>query len=326
MKNYINKFLITLIGMLFSVSLFGQQVTDLRINELLIKNDSNYVDEYGRHVPWLEIFNTAYNSVNVAECYLTDDTTGLASGTGIKNWYRIPKGDPKTLILQRSSVVFYLDNNPLYGTFHVNFNPSQSKTNYVALISSNGKTLIDIFEYPDTLRHISLSYGCKDDGIKTMETEDGKVISNIDFLHYFTPGSTNKVILEATKAEKLKERDPYGIGLAVIAMSVVFLALFLIFAMLKAFGIWNRKVEKRKTARKKEQIITAKSESLESKELTTVESATGEELAAISLAVHLYLNSSHDEESEIITIEPPVIRYSPWSQKHLIMKRVQRKK
>lgn len=323
MKNYINKFLITLIGMLFSVSLFGQQVTDLRINELLIKNDSNYVDEYGRHVPWLEIFNTAYNSVNVAECYLTDDTTGLASGTGIKNWYRIPKGDPKTLILQRSSVVFYLDNNPLYGTFHVNFDPSQSKTNYVALISSNGKTLIDIFEYPDTLRHISLSYGCKDDGIKTMETEDGKVISNIDFLHYFTPGSTNKVILEATKAEKLKKRDPYGIGLAVIAMSVVFTALFLIFAMLKIFGKWNRYSEKRKAARKKEPIMVM---TQEPKEPQITESTTGEEIAAISLAVHLYLNSSHDEESEIITIEPPVIRYSPWSQKHLIMKRVHRKK
>lgn len=323
MKNYINKFLITLIGMLFSVSLFGQQVTDLRINELLIKNDSNYVDEYGRHVPWLEIFNTAYNSVNVAECYLTDDTTGLASGTGIKNWYRIPKGDPKTLILQRSSVVFYLDNNPLYGTFHVNFDPSQSKTNYVALISSNGKTLIDIFEYPDTLRHISLSYGCKDDGIKTMETEDGKVISNIDFLHYFTPGSTNKVILEATKAEKLKERDPYGIGLAVIAMSVVFTALFLIFAMLKVFGKWNRYSEKRKAARKKEPVMVM---TQEPKEPQIKESTTGEEIAAITLAVHLYLNSSHDEESEIITIEPPVIRYSPWSQKHLIMKRVHRKK
>lgn len=323
MKNYINKFLITLIGMLFSVSLFGQQVTDLRINELLIKNDSNYVDEYGRHVPWLEIFNTAYNSVNVAECYLTDDTTGLASGTGIKNWYRIPKGDPKTLILQRSSVVFYLDNNPLYGTFHVNFNPSQSKMNYVALISSNGKTLIDIFEYPDTLRHISLSYGCKDDGIKTLETEDGKKISNIDFLHYFTPGSTNKVILEATKAEKLKERDPYGIGLAVIAMSVVFTALFLIFAMLKVFGKWNRYSEKRKAARKKEPVMVM---TQEPKEPQIKESTTGEEIAAITLAVHLYLNSSHDEESEIITIEPPVIRYSPWSQKHLIMKRVHRKK
>lgn len=323
MKNYINKCLLLTAGIFLSISLFGQKISDLRINELLIRNDSNYVDEYGRHVPWLEVFNTGYNSVNIAECYLTDDTTGFASGTGIKNWYRIPKGDPKTLILQRASVVFYLDNNPLYGTFHVNFNPSQSKTNYVALISSNGRTLIDIFEYPDELRYIGVSYGCKDDGIKTIEMEDGKVISNIDFLHYFTPGSTNKVTSEATKSEKMKDQDPYGIGLTLIAMSVVFLALFLIFAMLKIFGKWNKKTEKRKAEKKKEQVITAKSESVESK---VIESATGEELAAISLAVHLYLNSSHDEESEIITIEPPVIRYSPWSQKHLIMKRVQRKK
>ena len=131
------------------------------------------------------------------------------------------------------------------------------------------------------------------------------------------------MILEATKAEKLKERDPYGIGLAVIAMSVVFTALFLIFAMLKVFGKWNRYSEKRKAARKKEPVMVM---TQEPKEPQITESTTGEEIAAITLAVHLYLNSSHDEESEIITIEPPVIRYSPWSQKHLIMKRVHRKK
>lgn len=323
MKKYINKCLLLTAGIFLSISVFAQQVTDLRLNELLIKNDSNYVDEYGRHVPWLEIFNTAYNSVDLAGCFITDDTTGLGTGKGNVKWYRIPKGDPKTLIAQRSSVVFFLDSNPLYGTFHVNFNPLHSKNDYIALISSNAKTLIDVFHYPDSLRYINLSYGYKDDGIKTVETEKGDIISNIDYLHYFTPGSTNKVIMEATKAEKLKEQDPYGIGLAVIAMSVVFSALFLIFGMLKLFGVWNRYSERRQAARKKEPVLVI---TPEFKEPQITESTTGEEIAAISMAVHLYLNSSHDEESEIITIEPPVIRYSPWSQKHLIMKRVHRKK
>jgi len=50
-----------------------------------------------------------------------------------------------------------------------------------------------------------------------------------------------------------------------------------------------------------------------------------EEIAAISLAIHLFLNSHKDEESEIITIDMPSARYSPWALKSLVMKRVIRK-
>ncbi len=323
MKKYINKFCLSLCGLFLSLGLFGQQIADLRINELLIKNDSNLVDEYGRHVPWVEIFNTAYNSVNIGGCFLTDDTTGLAAGKGNPNWYRIPKGDKHTLLVERSHIIFYLDNNPLFGTFHVNFNPLYSKSNYIALIGANAKTLIDIFEYPDSLRYISASYGCIEDGVKLVKNEAGEIVSNVDFLRYFTPGSMNKVLEGATKEEQLKQKDKYGIGLAVISMSVVFFALILIYLMLKLFARWAAFTEKRKLIRKESKNSTVEP-ILE--EETVIEAITGEEIASICLAVHLYLNSFHDEESEIITIEPPQIRYSPWSQKHLVMKGIRRKK
>lgn len=323
MKKSINNLFLILCGLFFSLGVFGQQITDLRINELLIKNDSNLVDEYGRHVPWLEIFNTAYNSVNIGGCFLTDDTTGLSSGNGNPNWYRIPKGDKHTLLVQRSHLLFYLDDNPLYGTFHVNFNPLYSQTNYIALIGANAKTLIDIFEYPDSLRYINLSYGCIEDGIKEVRNEEGEWVSNIDYLHYFTPGSTNKVLEGATKEEQLKEKDKYGIGLAIISMSVVFFALIIIYLMLKLFAHWTKFTEKRKVVEKEPKNSTIAT-GLE--EQTVMEAITGEEMAAVCLAVHLHLHSFHDEESEVITIEPPLIRYSPWSQKHLVMKRVQHKK
>jgi len=51
----------------------AQSSADLRINEILVYNDSNYVDDFGRHSPWIEIFNSAYNSVNIGGLYLTDD-------------------------------------------------------------------------------------------------------------------------------------------------------------------------------------------------------------------------------------------------------------
>jgi hypothetical protein len=53
---------------------------------------------------------------------------------------------------------------------------------------------------------------------------------------------------------------------------------------------------------------------------------TNEEVAAIMMGLHLYLEESHEKESEIITIETPSIHYSPWAQKQFVFKKVQRKR
>lgn len=320
MKKY-KSGLLSLCLILLSFNVFSQHITDLRLNEMLIRNENNFIDEYGRHVPWIEIFNSAYNDVNVGECYLTNDTTGLSDGSGIKNWYRIPKGDPKTLIPQRSFVVFYMDNAPLYGTFHVNFDPTmEGASNYVALISSNGRTLIDIFEFPDSLRYTTQhSYGYYEDGIKEIVDANGNLINNKGFLEYFTPGSTNKVFDGLTKSEKVAEQDPYGLGLALIFMLVVFTVLVVIFLLLKLFGRMSRK----KTTKP---VVAA--EPIKSQEKIPVqdERITSEEVAAITMAMHLHFNDMHDTESEVITIETPSAHYSPWSQKHLVIKQVTRRK
>lgn len=304
-----------------SMALFGQQVTDLRLNEMLIVNDSNYVDEYGRHVAWIEIFNTSYNQVNIAGCYLTDDTTGLAAGDASK-WYRIPTTDPTTWIPQRSSKVFFLDNSPLYGTYHTNIDPNTSTTRYIALINSNGKTLIDLFVYPEALLTSTQSYGCYDDGIST-KVENGKKIKNMGMLPYATPGSVNKVQMGATKSEHLQKSDPHGIGLAVISISVVFAALIMIYLMLKLFGYTATRKDRKA---KKEQVTFSPSTASATDMAANAVGPSGEELAAITMALHMYLNSMHDEESEVITIDMPSKHYSPWSQKNLVMKRVERRR
>ena len=127
----------------------GQTIVDLRLNEILVKNNNNLNDEYGNHPAWVEVFNTSFNSVNIGGCFLTDDTTGLAAAQKDKealntfkaSCYHIPTGDPTTLIQQRSCLVFYLDGKADLGTFHVSFTPDHS--NYIALIGSDGKTLIE---------------------------------------------------------------------------------------------------------------------------------------------------------------------------------------
>lgn len=296
----------------------GQSVRDLRFNEILIKNTDNFDDEYGRHVPWVEIFNTAYNNVNMAGCYLTDDTTGFAAagkkgGEVPEHWYRIPKTDVNTNMPQRSYLVFYLDAEPLYGTFHANFDPRTSKTDYLALISADGKDLIDVMHYPkEALMESTVSYGLEKDGIT----------GNATFLDQFTPGSSNEVKATVSKQERLKRDDPYGIGLAIISMSVVFTALILIYCMLKLFG-WSSKKIAQRNAQKSAHAAAAAAPVKAADNATgeDEEQLTGEEAAAIAMALHLHFNSMHDEESEIITIDMPSAHYSPWAQKGLIMKR-----
>ena len=307
--------------------LFGQQVTDLRINEIYLNRDvENLVDDYGRHVPWVEIFNTSFNTVNIAECYLTNDTTGLASGIPSKKWYRIPKGDPGMRIPQQGFVIFYLDADPTYGPFHTNFDPyCDYSSNYVALISVNGRTLIDLFEFPPSLRTDSCSYGYRVNYGPEKINIGGETVSNLTFLNHFTPGSTNDYEVGDTKSEFMKKQDPYGIALTIIAMSVVFSALFVIFLLLKLFAKTtniNFQFGKKRAQKVIEGTTPIKGEATKTK-VPKLDSS--EELAVIAMALRLHLTTFHDVESEIITIDTSSAHYSPWSQKHLLLRRNPRK-
>ena len=51
------------------------------------------------------------------------------------------------------------------------------------------------------------------------------------------------------------------------------------------------------------------------KENEKIENVSGEENAAIAMALYMYLNEQHDEESGVITIKRIERRYSPWSSK-----------
>jgi Na+-transporting methylmalonyl-CoA/oxaloacetate decarboxylase gamma subunit len=289
------------------LSVHAQQVTDLRLNEILIKNDSNYQDEYGRCVAWIEVYNTAYNIVNVGGCFLTNDTTGFYKGKeslqALKElkskWYGIPTSDPTTTMVQRSHVVFFLDGMASYGTYHTNFTPENS--NYVALISSNGKEIIDILEFPEELRAKAVSYGCAVDG----DVATRQILDN------YTPGSANQVSSGETKADRLKETDPHGLSMTIISMAIVFSVLTIIYCMLKIFG-YTAKKRAAKNAVKKDVPAPAVANVA-----PTIESKDGlseEEIVAIGMALHLHFGAQHDQESEVLTIAPNA---SAWANKSL---------
>lgn len=89
---------------------------------------------------------------------------------------------------------------------------------------------------------------------------------------------------------------------SVIGIIVVFIALsilVLLFNFIQNFVLNTSKKKKVKAGGKMENI----------KEIPATE------IAAISMALHLYMNDMHDEESNIITIKRIERRYSPWNSK-----------
>ncbi|HBG52686.1 MAG TPA: phage tail protein, partial [Rikenellaceae bacterium] len=99
------KFILTGLLLLFQVSLFGQTVVDLRLNELLITNTEDYQDDFGVHSSWFEVFNIGYGTVDIGGCYLSNDPNDLKK-------YPIPRGDVLTQIKPRQHILFWADNKP----------------------------------------------------------------------------------------------------------------------------------------------------------------------------------------------------------------------
>ena len=110
-----------LLGFLFvSLSLAAQSQGDMRINEFLLINTNDFEDDFGHKNGWIELFNTSYGTVNIGGCYLTNDPSNLTK-------YIIPKGDVLTKIAPRQHTLFWADNEPFRGTFHINFKLEDSQ-------------------------------------------------------------------------------------------------------------------------------------------------------------------------------------------------------
>ncbi|HAQ65007.1 MAG TPA: phage tail protein [Bacteroidales bacterium] len=277
-----------LFGVLFclTTTVKAQSTMDLRINEVLVMNQANYIDDFGQHSPWIEFFNSAYNTVDMGGLYLTND---LEKPT----MYQIAKGDPTTKIAPQNYLVFWGDDHSTRGIRHLNFDLSSSKL--VALFDANGRTLIDVVKLDQTHR-TDTTYGRITDGG-----------SEWGFLDKSTPGANNNTKTVITSAEKFGMVDPSGLGMAVIAMSVVFSALALLYVFFKNVAKLYTIDYRRLSARK--QVVASEKPADGSGE------HTGEVNAAIAMALHLYRNQLHDHENTVLTIRKVSRTYSPWSSK-----------
>jgi Na+-transporting methylmalonyl-CoA/oxaloacetate decarboxylase gamma subunit len=275
--------LLLLPALLLAVGAQAQRVTSMRINEVLVVNEDNYVDDYGKRNGWIELYNTSAGTVNVGGCFLTDDKNNPKK-------YPIPKGDVLTKISPRQHVLFWADGMASRGTFHLNFTLDPVKENYIAFYDSDGKTLVDEItvaagQTPDT------SYGRKVDG------KDEWV-----YLAKVTPSTNNLTLDTNEKIDNFKLNDSLGVGMTLTAMAVVFLGLFVLYLIFKQVA--------------KLAIAAVKFRAQKSGDLAHADdNISGEVLAAISTALYELNEDVHDIERTVLTIQKVKRNYSPWSSK-----------
>ena len=265
--------------------------SDLVINEVMVVNESSYTDDFGERYAWIEIYNNTTRTQELSSIFITNDRNNPRK-------YAVPRGDIKTAVKPHQHAVFWADDKPSNGTFHLNFKLDPNKENYIGIFEADGETVIDEITIPAGML-ADQSYGYEQDGIKYDESGHlAKVLTRV------TPGSNNFVEGENPKIVALKQNDPWGIMMTITAMFVVFMALLMLFIAFKFTGNFAKGLTKRKAIQSGKQLAEADSNEL-----------SGEVLAAISAAIFEMDQDVHDIESTILTIDEVKKTYSPWSSK-----------
>ncbi len=286
---------------------------NVRINEVMVQQDSTGGNG------WVEFYNSSYSTTAVEQMFITtlsreeiksviDKNKGNKKPKQIlvelceaqpMDIYEIPRGDERnTKIAPRTHFVMEADGDPKSGTFHMPFTFSQGKDNYIALYDVNGD-LVDDVTIPASLKP-GETYAIKAEGrlpsvIGDNKTEwtvkDGKTINTAITKGNFNSREVNENI------EAFHIKDPHGYWIALIAMSVVFIALALLYICFKLFGKFASR--------------NLQNEDKQQAASTVAQAATvpasgdidGEKMAAICFALYQHLNA-HDQESGVLTLAP----------------------
>ena len=207
-------------------------------------------------------------------------------------------------IYRPKSVAIYED--------HVVFLASHRDSCYFAVLDLNGKLVKKLtftgrasaFSYSPSVNELYIS-GENVTGFDVIVLDTSHGMSRVDkqtsaILHYQKP----------RLSEEIAKRDPWGIGMAVIALSVVFLALLMLYLIFKQVGVQLIAMQERHMIKPKEKKVEPKRETVASN------LAIGDGVyAAIAAAIHLYSEELHDVENTVLTINKVSRTYSPWSSK-----------
>jgi len=283
----------------------AQGAKNLRLNEVLTNNTASIVDEFGEREAWIELENTSFTTYNVRGMYLTTDRTVLDPAMSvperIKRMSVIPNGEPRTQIGGRQHLVFYCNSNPAKGKLHLSVKVPMSEPIWIGLYNGNAVELIDSITVPALAADQSYARNANKWSVKAQQN--------------VTPGTENFIKTDETKDAKLKREDPYGFGITLLAMGIVFFCLAVLFLFFWLFGLVMRHLETAKKVANQQPIkpITKTVEkTAEIGHKTNVILQDGLKskgidkeiyIAVIGMALKQYEDDVHDVESGIITIK-----------------------
>lgn len=289
---------------------------NVRINEVMVQQDSTGGNG------WIEFYNSSYSTNAVEKMFITTlsrdevqkhikavtDTSKLKPNKVLIEWckerpmdiYEIPRGDERnTKIAPRAHFVMEADGDVKAGTFHLPFTLKAGQNNYVALYDVNGD-LVDDVTIPASLKP-GETYAIEaegrlpsvlDDGQTEWIVKDGKTKDTAITKGNYNAREVNENI------EKFREEDPHGYWIALLAMSVVFSALALLYILFKLFG----KFASRNLSEDKEKAVVPAAAPVAAMPVSSGD-LDGEKMAAICFALYQHLNA-HDQESGVLTLTP----------------------
>lgn len=306
-----------------TVSLFGQGARNIKINEVLTDNKANLQDEYGNKGAWVELANTAFSTYDVRGMYITTDRRVLnknltvAERTAMMSC--IPSGDSRTSMSAREHIVFFLNGNKAQGTLHIEAKAESGKPIWIALYDGNGIDLIDSVSVPALAT--DQSYARVKDGAAKWEVKNPESV---------TPGIENYMQISETKIAKIKREDPYGVGITVLSMGIVFFCLALLYVFFRVLGLFMSHKQALKKAGRIQPIkaaVKTGEKIAETGHKTKIILKDGLQtggidkeiyIAVIAMALKQYEDDVHDIESNIITIKPHHTNWNIYPEETII--------
>lgn len=284
----------------------AQVEQSIKINEVMTSNTSNLQDEYGQREAWIEIANVSFTTYNVRGMFITTDRSVLDPQMSVpermKRMSAIPSGEPRTALSGRQHLILFCNSLPSKGSMHLSVPIDPSKPTWVGLYSGNATQLIDSVTVPVIADN--LSYARHKDGSANWVVKSAEQV---------TPGISNMTDIVETKTAKLKREDPYGFGITVLAMGIVFFCLALLFVFFTLFGFFMKhrsavaNIQPVKAGVKtveKTMEVASKTSTILQDGLKTKGIDKEVYMAVIAMALKEYQDNVHDVESGVITIKP----------------------
>lgn len=298
------KILMCVVPLTFTMTVMAQMENSIKLNEVVTANEGGLQDEYGQRGAWVEIANTSHSTYDIRGMFVTTDRAvldkSMSAPDRMKHMSAIPSGDGRTNLSARQLLVFYLNSSPARGSLHLNVPINKEKPTWIALYNGNGVDLVDSVTVPVLAKNCS--FARTDDG--TWEVKRPETV---------TPWIMNTVEQGESKVAKVKRTDPYGIGITVLSMGIVFFCLALLYAFFAIFGSYMRRREEARST-VNAQLVKANSQP----QSVSVPEATDREvyMAVIAMALKQYQDDVHDVESGIITIRP---KHTEWNAELMLM-------